>query len=128
MTVSKDKSVNSISIFGILTPNHLSGRKVKPRWSPMEVNFVRQFQSSLRSCTSVPILNMTLIFSFCFVWLRKHSQPRKNCSDEILLDQFYIFEYLRAFIIAMRPKKYTKLSKDGKLTVKRRRALGSSLK
>ena len=28
--------VNSISIFGMLTPRHLHGQKVKPRWRPME--------------------------------------------------------------------------------------------
>ena len=29
----------------------------------------------------------TLIYSFCLVRLRKHSQPSEKCSEEILLDQ-----------------------------------------
>ena len=112
--------MNSISISGTLTPSHSLGQKVKPRWPPMEGNFGRQFQSSSWSCTSVPVLCTTLIFSFCLVRLRKHSQPWKKCSDEILLDQFYIIEYLKGFIIAVWPKKCTKLSEDGKLTVKKK--------
>ena len=93
--------VNSISISGMLTPSHLLGQKVKPRWPPTEGNFERQFQSSSRSCTSVPVLYATLIFSFCLVRLRKHSQSWKKCTDELLLDQFYIFECLKGFIIAV---------------------------
>ena len=38
---SEETSVNSISISGILTPNQLAGQKMKPRWPPMEGNFVR---------------------------------------------------------------------------------------
>ena len=91
-------------------------------------NVVRQFQSSLRSCTSVPVLCTTLIFSFCLVRLRKHSQPWKKCLDKILLDQFYIIEYSKGFIIAVWPKKCTKLSEDGKLTVKKGLALSSFFK
>ena len=52
----------------------------------------------------------------------------EKCSDEILQDQFYIIEYLKAFIIAAWPKKCTKLSEDGKLTVKKGRALSSFFK
>ena len=84
-----------------------------------EGNFGRQFQSSSRPCTSVPVLCTTLIFSFCLVRLRKHSQPWKKCTDEILLDQFYIFECLKGFVIAVWPKNCPKLSEDGKLTVKK---------
>ena len=120
--------MNSIYISGMLTPSHSLGQKVKPRWPSMEGNFGRQFQSSSRSCTSVPVLCTTLIFSFCLVRLRKLSQPWKKCSDEILLDQFYIIEYLKGFIIAVWPKKRTKLSEDGKLTVKKGRALNSFFK
>ena len=87
--------VNSISISGMLTSSHLSGQKVKPRWLPMEGNFVLKFESSSRSCTSVPALYTFLIFSLCLVRPRKHLQPWKKCSDEILLDLFYIFEYLK---------------------------------
>ena len=59
-------------------------------------------------CASVPVLYTTLIFrhSFCLVRLPKHSQPWKKCTDEILLDQFYIFECLKGFIIAVWPKNY----------------------
>ena len=85
------KPVSSISISGMLTSSHLLGQKVKPRWPPMEGNFGRQFQSSLRSCMSVLVLYTILIFSFCLVRFRKHSQSWKNCTDEILPDQFYIF-------------------------------------
>ena len=49
--------MNLISISGMLTLSQLAGQNVKPRWPPMEGNFVRQFQSSLRSCTSVPVTN-----------------------------------------------------------------------
>ena len=112
--------VNSISISGMLTLIHLLGQKVKPRWPPIEGNFIRQFQSPSRSCTSVPVLYTTFIFSFYLVRLRKHSQPWKKCTDEILLGHFYILECSREFIIAVGPKNYPKLSKDGKLTVKKR--------
>ena len=121
-------SVNSISISGMLTPSHLLGQKVKPRWPPMEGNFRRQIQSSSLSCTSVPVLYATLIFSFCLVRLRKHSQSWKKCTDELLLDQFYIFECLKGFIITVSLKSCPKLSKDGKLTVTKRRALSTFLK
>ena len=112
-----------ISISGMLTPSHMAGQKVKPRWPPIEVDFVRQFRSCSRSCTSVPVVYTILIFSLCLARLRKHSQPWKKCSDEILLDQFYIFEYFKRFIIAMWPKHRPKLSKNGKLRVKRGCAL-----
>ena len=114
--------VNSTSISGMLTPTHFLVQKVTPRWLPIQGNFVRQFQSSSRSCTSVPVLYTTLIFSFCLVRLRKHSQPWKKCTDELLLDQFYIFECLKGFIIAVWPKNCPKFSKGGKLTVKKGRA------
>ena len=111
------RSVNSIFISGMLTPSHLLGQKVKSRWLPLEGNFVRQFQSLSRFCMSVTVLYTTLIFSFCLVRLREHSRPWKKCTDEILLDQFYIFECLKGFIIAVWPKNCLKLTKDGKLTV-----------
>ena len=111
--------MNSISVSGMLTPSHLLGQKVKPRWPPMDENFGRQFQSSSRSCTSIPVLCTTLICSFCLVRLRKHSRQWKNCTNEILLDQFYIFEYSKGSIIALWLKNCPKLSKDDKLTVKK---------
>ena len=94
----------------------------------MEGNFGRQLQSSSRSCTSVPVLCTALIFSFCLVRFRKHSQPSRKCTDDILLDQFYIFVCLKGFVITMWPKNCPKLSKDGKLTVKKERAHGSFVK
>ena len=45
------------------------------------------------------------------------SQPWKKCTDELLLDQFYIIECLKGFVIAVWPKNCRELSKDGKLTV-----------
>ena len=117
-------TVNSFSISGMLTPSHLLGQKVKAGRLPMEENFVRQFQSSSQLCTSGPVLSTTLIFNFCLVRLRKHSWPWKKCSDEILLDQFYIFDNLIGYIIAV----CAKLSEDCKLMVKRGSAHGSFLK
>ena len=119
-------AVNSISISVMLTPSHLAGQKVKPRWPPMEGNFVRQFQSTSRSCTSIPILCTTLVFNFCLVRLQKHSQWWKMCSYEILVGQFYIVEHLKGFFVAVWPKKCAELSKGGKLTVTRGRAFSSS--
>ena len=121
-------AVNSIYIAGMLTPSHSLGQKVKLRRPPMEGNFGRQFQSSSRSCTSVPVLCTILIFSFCLVRLRKHSQPWKKCLDKLPLDQFYVIEYLKGFIVVVWPKKCTKLSEDGKLTVKKGLALSSFFK
>ena len=46
----------------------------------------------------------------------------------MLLDQFYIFQCLKGFVIAVWPKNCPKLSKDGKLTVKKRRTLSTFLK
>ena len=120
--------MNSISISGMLTPGRLYGQEVEPRCPPMEGNFVRQFQSSTRSSTPVPVLYTTLTFSFCLVRLRKPSQPWKRVQYEILLDQFYIIEYSKGFKNAVWPGRCAKLSKHGKLTVKRGRALGSYLK
>ena len=57
--LSYSQPVNSVSISGMLTPSHLLGQKVKPRWPPMEANFGRPFQSSSRSCTSVLVLCTT---------------------------------------------------------------------
>ena len=90
----------------MLTPSHLLGQKVKPRWPPIEGNFVRQFQSFTRLQSSV------------FVWFGFESihNHGKKCSDDILLDQFYINGYFKVFIIAVWPKKCAKLSKGGKLT------------
>ena len=59
--------------------------------------------------------------------LRKHSQPWKKRTDKLLLDQFYIFECSKEFIIAVWPKNYPKLFKDGKLTVTKGRALNTFL-
>ena len=93
----------------MLTTSHLLGQTVKQRWPPTEENFVHPFQSSSRSCTSAPVPYTTLIFSFCLFRLRKRSQPWKVCSDEILLDQFYINEHSKVFIVAVWPKKCAKL-------------------
>ena len=82
----------------------------------------------VKFCTSFPVPCSTLIFSFCLVQLPKHSQPWKKCSDEILLDQYYINEYLKVFIIAVWPKMFAKLSEGGKLTVKSGRTFTSFLK
>ena len=89
-------------------------------------------------CTSVSVLLVVLYVSssplrdfnlqVLFIWLRKHSEPWKNCTDELLLDQFYIFECLKGFIIAVWPKNCPELSKDDKLTVKKGRALSTFLK
>ena len=70
-------------------------------------------------CTSVSVLYTLLMFSFCLVRLPKHSPPWKKYTDEILLEQFYIFECLKGFIIAVWPKDCPKLFKNGKLTVKK---------
>ena len=76
--ICKAPSVNSISICRMLTSSHLTWQKVKPRSPLMEGNFVHEFQSSSQSCTSVPLLYTTLIFSFYLVRLRKHSPPWKK--------------------------------------------------
>ena len=110
-----NKQVNSISISGMLTLSHLLGQKVKPRWLPMRGNFVGQFQSSSRSCTSVPVLYTPSVISFCLVWLQNIPDYGKSVQDEILLDQFYIIEHSKGFKNAMWPKKCAKLSKHGKL-------------
>ena len=115
------EAVNSISMSGMLTSSHLLGQKVKPRWPPMEGNFVCQFAS-----VSVPYT--ALLFTFCLVRLRNYSQPWKKYSDKILLDQFYINEHLKVLIIALWPKKCAKLSKGRKLTVKSGCAFSSFLK
>ena len=120
--------VNSISISGELTPSHLLGQKVKAIWPPIEGNFVRQFQFSSWSCTTVAVFYTTLILSFCSVRRRNHSQPWKKCLDEMLLDQLYINEYLKVFIIAVWPKICAKLSKGGTITVKSGREFSSFLK
>ena len=120
--------MNSISISGMLTPSHLAGQKVKSRWPPVEGNFVRQFQSSSRSCTSVPVLYTTSVISFCLVRLQNISYLGKSVQNKILLDQFYTVKYSKEFKNALLPKKCAKLSIHGKLTVKRERALGSFLK
>ena len=95
--VSRSWSVNSISISGMLTPSHLAGQKVKPRWPSMKGNFVGQFQYSSRSYTSVPVLCTASVISFCLV--RPQSMPNygKSIQDEMLLDQFYIIEYSKGF-------------------------------
>ena len=46
----------------------------------------------------------------------------------MLLDQFYIVVCLKEFVIAVWPKNCPKLLKDGKLTVKKGRALSNFLK
>ena len=117
--------VNSIYISGMLTPRRLHGQKLKPRWPPMEGNFVRQFQSSTRSCTLLTRLQL-----LAFVWFGLKSIPNheKSVQDEILLEQFYIIEYSEGFKNTVWPKKCAKLSKHGKLTVKWGRAFGGFLK
>ena len=66
-------------------------------------------------CTSVPVLYTTS--TLVFVWFGFKNIPNSGksvqSSDEILLDQFYIIEYLKGFIIAVWPKKCAKLSEDG---------------
>ena len=95
---------------------------------PMEGNFVRKFQSSSWSCTSVLVLYTTSVISFCLVRLQNILNHWKSVQDEILLDQFCIIEYSKEFKNVVWPKKCAKLSKQVKLTVKRGRALGSFLK
>ena len=102
--------------------------KTEAKMAARRGNFVRQFQFSLLSCTSVPVLCMTSVISICWVRLQRHSQSWKSVQDEILLDQFYIIDCLKGFKNAVWSKKCAKLSKHGKLSVKRERALGSSLK
>ena len=97
-------AVNSISISGMLTPSDLLGQKVKPRCPPMEANFGCQFQSSSRSCTSVPVFCMN--FQFLFGLTSKTFPTMEKCSDEIILDQFYIFQCLKGFVIAVWPKQW----------------------
>ena len=106
----KYKTVNSISISGMLTPSHLLGQKVRPRWPPMEGNFVSQFQSSSRFCTSVSVLYTTSVISFCLVRLQNIPNYGKSVQDKILLDQFYIIEYSKEFKDAVWRKKCVKLS------------------
>ena len=48
-----------------------------------------------------------------------YTTMEKKCSDEILVDKFYIIEYLKRFITAVWLKKWAKLSEGCKLTVKR---------
>ena len=67
ITLNPARPVNSISIYGMLTPSHLAGQNVKPKWPSMEGNFVRQFQSSSRSCTSIPALYTASVMRFCLV-------------------------------------------------------------
>ena len=93
--------------------------------SPMEGNFVRQFQFFSRYCTSVPVFYTTSILRFCLARLRKHPQPwnkmlRRNITESIL--------HKRVFIMAMWPKICAKLSKVAKLTVESGRAFNSFLK
>ena len=121
-------SMNSISISGMLPPSHILGQKVKSRWPPMKGNFVRHFQFSLRSCTSVPVLYMTSVISFCLARLQNISNHGKSVQDEVLLDQFYLIEYSKRFKNALWPKKCVKLYRHGRLTVKTGLALGSFLK
>ena len=79
---------------------------------------LRQFQS------------FTRLQLLVFVWFGFKNIPNngKSGQDEILLDQVYIIDYLKGFIIAVWSKKCAKLSKDSKLTVKRGRAFSSLLK
>ena len=111
--------VNSISISGMPTPNHLLGQDGRPYGG--------------KFCVSVSVLfavfyGSSIILSFTLVRLLKQSQPWKKCSDEILLDQFYINDHLKVFITAVCPKKGAKLSKGGELTVKSGIAFSNFLK
>ena len=85
----------------------------------MEGKFVRQFQSSSRSCTSVPVLYTTSVISFCLVWYQNIPNRGKNVQDKILLDEFYIIEYSKGCKNALWPKMCFKLSKHGKLRGKK---------
>ena len=101
---------------------------------PDNENWVHWAGHEDQFCTSVSVLFAVLYVSFSplhefnfqsFVRLRKHSQPWKKRTYEILLDQFYIFECLKEFVIAVWPKNCPKLSKNGKLTVKNGRVLSN---
>ena len=75
-------------------------------FSPLR-GLVRQLQSVTRLYSSVLIW-------FSFENIHNHG---KKCTDGTLLDQFYTLEFLKGFIW---PKNYCKLSKDDKLTVKKK--------
>ena len=51
----------------------------------------------------------------------------KKCSDGLLLEQFYVIEYLKGFKIVLWSKKRAKLFHDDKLTVKGGRGFSSFL-
>ena len=119
--------MNSIDRNGTLIPSHWPGKKSSQDGRPWKeilfFSFSDEFQSSLRSSTSVPFLYTNLTFNFYLVQFWKHSQPCKKGSDEILLDKFYIVKNLKGFKLIVWLKKIAKLFKDGKLTVQRGRAL-----
>ena len=104
----------------MLTPIHLLGQRVKPRWRPMEGNFGRQFQSSTMSCQYISSSSLhDFNFQFLLGSATKTFTTMKKYTDEKLLDQFYIFECLKRLVFAVWPKNCSKLSKDGKLMVKK---------
>ena len=76
---------------------------------------VRQFQS------------FTRLQLLVFVWFgfENISNYERSVQDKILPDQFYKIEYSKGFKNTVWSKKCAELSKHGKLTVKRGRALGS---
>ena len=78
-------------------------------------------------CTSVAVLCTTPV-SFCWFGFKNIPNYGKSIPDEILLDQFYMIEYLKGFIIAVWIKYYAKSCKDGKLAVKTEEAFVSFLK
>ena len=88
-------------------------------------------------CTSVSVLFAVLYVSssqlhdfnlqYMFGSASKTYTTMEKCTEEILVELFYIIEYLKGLIIAVWPKKCAKLSKDGELTVKRGRAFISFL-
>ena len=73
------KTVNLITISGMLAPSDLLGQDGR-LWR--EILYV-SIEFSSRSCTSVPVIYTTIIFSFCLIRLRKHSQLWRKCTDEI---------------------------------------------
>lgn len=70
-----------------------------------------------------PLHYFNLQFSFGLAW--KTFPATEKVSNEISPDKFYIIEHIQGFKIVVRTKKWAKLSKDGKLTLKRGQALVS---
>ena len=104
------------SVYGDWKANSpsLAGEKVKLRWPLLKGDTVGHCQFPTWSCTSVPVLYTAFYSSFSLVRLRKHSQFRKKCSEEIIMDEFCPIEHLKGFTSALWPNKFAKLSKDDK--------------